>query len=120
VLVVDDEAHIRRIVEFKLKNAGYRVLVATNGEEGLEVIRSVRPDAVVADIMMPRMDGKTLCETTDKLKADRPFLTVMLTARMNPDEHKWVAKMRDTVFMEKPFSPNRLLECVDEYLGVQR
>ncbi len=53
VLIVDDEAPIRRVLEFKLKNSGYRVLIAKNGSQGLELIKTQQPDAVITDIMMP-------------------------------------------------------------------
>jgi DNA-binding response OmpR family regulator len=120
VLVIDDEVHIRRAIELKLKNAGYTILSATDGAEGLAAVHASNPDAVIADIQMPRMDGKTLCERTDPLKRERPFLTVMLTGRISPDERLWVDRMTDTVFMEKPFSPSRLLAVVDQYFGIER
>lgn len=117
VLVVDDEAHIRRVIELKLRNAGYEVLTASDGQEGLDLIRSRRPDAVIADIMMPRLDGKSLCRLSNPLKAKHPFLTVIVTCRISPDERTWVDEMQDTVLMEKPFSPTRLLECVERYFA---
>ena len=120
ILVCDDEAHIRRVVELKLKSRGYKVLTATNGEEGLNIIKSEKPDAVISDINMPKMDGKTLCELTDPLKRDRSFLTIIITARISPDEQDWVSEMHDTQFMEKPFSPSKLLESVDKYFGIKR
>lgn len=120
ILVCDDEAHIRRVVELKLKSRGYKVLTATNGEEGLKIIKSEKPDAVISDINMPKMDGKTLCELTDPMKRDRSFLTIIITARISPDEQDWVSEMQDTQFMEKPFSPSKLLESVDKYFGIKR
>ncbi len=120
ILVCDDEAHIRRVVELKLKSRGYKVLTATNGEEGLNIIKSEKPDAVISDINMPKMDGKTLCELTDPLKRDRSFLTIIITARISPDEQDWVSEMHDTQFMAKPFSPSKLLESVDKYFGIKR
>ena len=117
ILVVDDEVHIRRAVELKLKTAGYNVITARNGIEGVERIEKDCPDAVITDITMPLLDGKQLCHRTDPIKAERPFLTVIITARIKPDEREWVQTMRDTTFMEKPFSPTRLLEVVDDYLG---
>ena len=115
ILVIDDEAHIRRVIELKLKKRGYYVIMATNGEEGLEIIRAQRPDAVISDIRMPKLDGKSLSEMTDDLKAERPFLTIIMTCSISPDDHEWVAKMRDTILMEKPFSPSRLVEHIDRY-----
>ena len=118
VLVVDDDLHIRRVTELKLTMAGYNVITATNGEEGSARIQLDSPDAVITDITMPKMDGKQMCEQTNALKAERPFLTVIITARIEPDERRWIDGMTDTIFMEKPFSPSRLLEVVDNYLGV--
>jgi DNA-binding response OmpR family regulator len=118
ILVVDDDLHIRRVTELKFKLAGYQVITASNGQEGSERIQQDRPDAVVTDITMPIMDGKEMCEQTNFLKAEKPFLTVIITARIEADERLWINDMQDTVFMEKPFSPRRLQEIVDNYLGV--
>jgi two-component system, chemotaxis family, chemotaxis protein CheY len=94
------------------------VICAGDGEAALELIRSRQPDAVIADITMPKLDGRALCEMTDEIKKDRPFLTVIVTGRISPDEREWIQRMRDTLFMEKPFSPMRLLEAVDNYFGL--
>jgi len=120
VLIVEDEAPIRRVLEFKLKNSGYRVLIAQNGLQGLELIKTQQPDAVITDIMMPEMDGRQLCEQSNELKKKRPFLTIVVTCRIAQDEQEWISRMQDTVFMEKPFSPARLVECIDLYLGIKR
>lgn len=120
ILVVDDEAPIRRVLELKLKNGGYEVLLAEDGEAGLRIIESEKPDAVVSDINMPRMDGKQLCEAVNHLKLERTFLTIIMTARILPDEEQWISAMQDTVFMEKPFSPSAVLERIDQYFGVKR
>lgn len=120
VLVIDDEAHIRRVIEMKLKLGGYRVLTATNGEQGLERIRADRPDAVIVDLNMPKMDGKTMCHMAEPLKAEQPFLTIVVTARISPDEERWISQLTDTMLREKPFSPSRMLECVDNYFGIER
>ena len=120
VLIVDDEAPIRRVLEFKLKNSGYQVLIAKNGAQGLELIKTHQPDAVITDIMMPKMDGQQLCEQSNALKPDRPFLTIVVTCRIAQDEQQWINQLQDTLFMEKPFSPARLVECIDQYLGIKR
>ena len=117
ILVIDDEAPIRRVIALKLKNCGYRVRTAGNGEEGLRIIQAEKPHVVITDINMPRMDGKRLCEQTDHLKQDRDFLTIVLTARISTDERRWIEKMHQTQFMEKPFSPSKLLDCIEQYLG---
>ena len=119
VLIIDDEAHIRRVIELKFKNQGYRVRTATNGEEGLELIKAHEPDVVITDIMMPKLDGKTLCERVNELKKERPFLTIVMTCRISPTEQDWINQMEDTVFVEKPFSLSTMLKCVDQYFTDQ-
>lgn len=120
VLIVDDEAYIRRVIEFKLKKRGYRIIMARNGEEGLNIIKTQHPDVVISDLNMPIMDGKTLCNITDKLKEERPFLTIIITARISPDDREWSKNMRDTLFMEKPFSPAQILESIEQYFRIQK
>ncbi len=120
ILVVDDEAPIRRVLELKLKNGGYDVILAEDGEAGLRAIASEKPDAVVTDINMPRMDGKQLSEAANYLKRERTFLTIIITSRIIPDDQQWISAMQDTVFMEKPFSPSSILERIDHYFGVKR
>lgn len=118
VLIIDDEPHIRRVIELKLKQRGYQVLQAQDGEEGLDLIHRHCPDVIITDIMMPKLDGKALCEQTNRLKKERSFLTLIITCRISPQDQIWISKMQETLFMEKPFSPSRLLECIDRYLGV--
>ena len=115
ILVIDDEISIRRIIELKLKNSGYQVITASDGQQGLDLIYKEKPDAVITDINMPRMDGQTLCLQTNALKKDRPFFTLIITARISLDEQKWIGEMDDTQLMEKPFSPSRLVECIEGY-----
>ena len=119
VLVVDDEAHIRRVLEVKLKIRGYQVLMAKNGQEGIDIIKEHQPDIVITDINMPIVDGKTLCEKTNGLKKDRTFLTIIITARINPEERDWISKMQDTRFFEKPFSPAKIVDAIEQYIGDQ-
>lgn len=120
LLVIDDDLNIRRVVEVKFKNRGYQVIMAKDGEEGLNLIKTQQPDVVITDISMPKLDGKALCELTDDLKKERPFLTIVMTAWISPDNQKWIDELHDTQFVEKPFSPSKLLECVDRYFGIQR
>ncbi len=84
VLYVEDEAPLRGLVEFWLADAGYRVLLAADGQDAIELVRSERPDLVITDAMMPRMSGDELVEV---MKADRDLAgipIVMATAAASP------------------------------------
>jgi DNA-binding response OmpR family regulator len=118
ILVVDDEAHVRRVLELKLKHHGYQVLTAGSGQEGLELIKTQQPDVVITDINMPGMNGESLCRLSDPLKRERPFLTIVMTARISPEERIWIEEMHETQFVEKPFSPSNLLERINAYFGI--
>lgn len=84
VLYVEDEAPLRGLVEFWLEDAGYRVLLAADGAEALEVVRSERPDLVITDAMMPRMSGDELVERMKDDPELRPIPIVMATAAASP------------------------------------
>lgn len=109
ILVVEDEASLRKILQMQLEGAGYKVLTAEDGLAGLESVRQDPPDLVLLDVMMPRMDGSEVCR---QLKSN--FLTsqipvIMLTA---------LGELRDKVagldvgandYMTKPYALDELL-----------
>lgn len=119
VLIIDDEPYIRRVIELKLKNRGYQVITATNGEEGLNCFKKYKPQVVVTDINMPKMDGKVFCELTNEFKKNQPFLTIVISCSVPLDGLQWIDKMQETSFFEKPFSPSKLLDRIDQYFAIQ-
>lgn len=114
VLVVDDDPVIADLVAFRLGRLGLRVTVETDGEAGLAAIRQLRPDLVVLDWMMPRMNGLEVCravrEDPDAALAGTPVL--LLTAKaQEPDlERGFAAGATD--FVTKPFSTRELVSRV--------
>lgn len=117
VLIADDEAHIRRILELKLKLNGYQVITAHNGQEALEQVHAHKPDAVITDINMPVLDGRQLCLQIDGLKELKRFLTIVITARISCDDEDWIRPLQDTDFMEKPFSPSKIVDRLNHYFA---
>ena len=112
VLTVDDENHIRRLVEVNLQRAGYRVSAACDGVEALERIRVERPDMIVLDVMMPRLDGFELLR---RLKADVDTATIpvlMLTAKAQDADifRGWASGV--DAYLTKPFNPLELVTWV--------
>ena len=87
ILVADDESHILSVVSLKLRNAGFRVLTAQDGEEALEMALHEKPDLLITDYQMPLLSGLELCQRLRQQKASVP--TIMLTARgysLEPEE----------------------------------
>ncbi len=105
VLVVDDEAAIRRIVAFRLQQNGYQVLTATNGVEALEVFNQTLPDLVIIDLMLPEMSGFELTEQIRK-KSYVPII-ILSAANDEPSIIKGLEFGADD-FVKKPFSPLEL------------
>lgn len=119
VLIIDDEAYIRRVIELKLKKQGYQVFTARNGEEGLNLFKTHQPEVVITDLKMPKLDGKGFCELTNAFKKQRTFLTIIISCSIPGDGMEWVDGLQDTLFLEKPFSPSKLLTCIDQYFEEQ-
>jgi DNA-binding response OmpR family regulator len=111
-LVVDDEAAIARLVEINLKRAGYEVSIARDGVEALEKVRDQRPDIIICDVMMPRLDG---IQVLRQLKADaatRDIPVIMLTAKSQHEDILNGWQSGTEMYLTKPFSPPELLMFV--------
>lgn len=116
VLVVDDEAHIRRLVSMQLERRGYKVDVAANGAEALERLRATPYDAVITDLSMPVMDGQELCtEIRSEIGTTVPVI-VLLTSQILDDDRAWVDALPNAAALQKPISFRRLLRCLEEHL----
>lgn len=105
ILVVDDEASIRQIVEARLNMAGFEVVTAGDGEEALEVYKAERPDLIVLDIMMPRVDGLQVCR---EIRKQDSVPIIMLTAKGEIPDRINALEMGADDYLTKPFSPREL------------
>ena len=113
VLAIDDEADIRRLVKIKLSKAGYEVTTAGDGEEGVALALEMKPDVVVADVMMPGKDGyQVMAELKEKLVADPPVLILLTAKNQKADVMQGLAGGADD-YVTKPFSPRELIERIE-------
>jgi DNA-binding response OmpR family regulator len=112
ILVVDDEADLRRFVKLRLSRAGYKVFEASNGIEGLEQLYKVKPHLVVLDIMMPRMDGWETCRRIREV-SDVPIL--ILSAKGDRGSRVKGLDLGANDYLAKPFAGFELLKKI-EYL----
>ncbi len=106
ILVVDDEKAIVDILKFNLQREGYNVVTAYNGEEGLQVFEREKPDLVLLDIMMPKMDGLQVCKTI-RNKYDTPI--IMLTAKAEEVDKVLGLELGADDYVTKPFSVRELM-----------
>ncbi|MGC9400011.1 MAG: response regulator transcription factor [Anaerolineae bacterium] len=110
ILVADDEPQITRVVRSYLEQAGYRVVTAYDGEEALYLTHREKPDLVVLDIQMPKVDG---LEFTRRVRAERPDLAIiMLTARVEETDRIVGLELGADDYVTKPFSPRELVARV--------
>lgn len=109
VLVVDDERHIARVLEFVLKKAGYEVAVAYDGEQALSEVKRFAPDALLLDLVMPKLSG---LEVLKHLRADQQnarLVIAVLTARSFEDVAGEIMTAGANLHCEKPVAPSTLL-----------
>lgn len=118
ILVADDESHILNVVSLKLRNAGFRVLTASDGGEALELATQEHPDLLITDYHMPTLSGLELCRRLKQDQATTAIPAIMLTARgysLEPQDTEQSGILR---MLSKPFSPRQLLATVNEVLGL--
>lgn len=116
ILVVEDESDVVDLVRYHLKRAGFEVLVAGNGLEGLALARQNRPDLVVLDLMLPEMDGLTVCKTLKKDPETENIPVLVLTAKGEPEERIRGLELGADDYVPKPFSPRELVLRVQALL----
>ncbi len=115
-LIVDDEIHIIQVVAIKLKNNGFEVVTANNGQEALEAALEHEPDVIVTDYQMPVMNGLELIENLRKQEQTAQIPVIMLTARDFAIEPEAIEQLKISACLSKPFSPRELLEKVKEIM----
>jgi DNA-binding response OmpR family regulator len=109
VLVIDDEPKISDLCRDYLRAAGYNVLTAADGPQGLALARRERPDLVVLDLMLPGMDGLDVCR---ELRRDGNVPIIMLTARVDESDRLVGLELGADDYLTKPFSPRELVARV--------
>jgi len=112
ILVVDDEVNIAHSLNFLMEKVGYSVRIAADGEEAIEAIKEARPDLILLDINMPRMNGYQVCEMVRADPEWQDILIVMLTAKgRNIEREKGLAVGADD-YITKPFSTQEVIDKV--------
>jgi two-component system, chemotaxis family, chemotaxis protein CheY len=117
ILSVDDSASIRQMVAFTLKGAGYEVIEAADGQEGLEKAKTKTVDMVLTDQNMPRMDGLTLIKNLRSMPGYRNTPILMLTTESGDAMKQQGKAAGATGWLVKPFDPAKLLEVTKKVLG---
>ncbi len=117
IVIADDEAHIRHVLSMKLQNAGFRVLMATDGEEALELCLHEPPALLITDYQMPVLSGIELCRRLRDDPRTQQVPCLMLTARGFDLVGDQADRTGIVAVMSKPFSPREVLEKVNAILS---
>lgn len=117
VLVVDDEGVIRHLANHVVKNLGYDVILATNGAEGLEMARRFRPDIVLTDALMPKMDGREMCRAIKSDPETAHIKVLLMTALFTSVryQHEGFKTYRADGYLSKPLDRGALGRILNEH-----
>lgn len=116
ILIVDDEKDLVETIIFQLEGGGYEVLAAYDGQEGLDKAKSEKPDLIILDLMLPKMDGYKVCGL---LKADARYKKIpiiIFTARAQESDEKLGYECGANAYITKPFESEVLLAKIKELL----
>lgn len=122
ILICDDEAHIRRLIEQsleELEDEGVEIITTADGQEALGRIEEERPDLIILDVMMPKMNGFDVCE---KVKADarlKSAYVMLLTAKGQEYDRLQGERVGADRYMTKPFDPDDLLAIARDVLSAR-
>ena len=112
ILIIEDDQDIVSLLEYRLQGYGFKVLTAFDGEKGLELARSKRPDLITLDINLPEINGFTVCSI---LKADPEYNSIpiiVLTARDGYADNIFDDSVKPEAYVTKPFDINELIEKI--------
>jgi DNA-binding response OmpR family regulator len=120
VLVADDEAHIGRIIKIKMEQGPFRVSLAFDGQEALDVLEAEDDiDLIVLDLMMPRLSGLDVLDRIRSTEKWKNIPCVILTAAGQEDYEHDARESGATEFLTKPFSPKKLYALIAQLTGVE-
>ena len=120
LLIVDDESHIRMLIEQTLEDLedeGVELLFAENGEEALHLIQKEEPNLVFLDVMMPKMNGMEVCQKVKKELNLSHVYIILLTAKGQEVDRQKGLEMGADRYMTKPFDPDEMLSIAEEILN---
>ena len=118
ILLVEDEKNISMLVEARLQHAGYEVLIATNGQEALETAQRERPDLIILDLMLPKLNGYEVCTMLKQDTRYQKIPIIMFTAKAQEKDEKLGLECGADAYIRKPFDAKELLGKIRALLPV--
>ena len=116
ILIIEDDVSVRTLLEKSLSARGYQVTVAKDGLDGLTTLEKARPDLIIVDIMMPRLDGMTFVKAIKGNEQTKPIPVIFLTARNDPKTMIDGINVGARFYITKPFQLEELVSKVEKAL----
>ncbi len=116
ILIVEDEAKSLKLIRDLLQASGFRTIEATDGKQGVELAKARKPDLILMDILMPKMDGYTACNAIRTDKATKAIPVVMLTTLDHEINKELGRDMGADGYITKPFTRQELLDVISQFL----
>ena len=117
ILLVDDEPNILTIVSTRLVALGFEVLIARDGQEGLYLARKESPDAILLDLMLPKLDGYKVCRMLKFDKAFENIPVIIFSAKGSDADKKLAEQVGADAYMVKPFDIKSFTQVLQKFLG---
>jgi DNA-binding response OmpR family regulator len=116
ILVVEDEKDLVEILSVRLEASGYKVIAAYDGQEGLDKAKKEKPDLIILDLMLPKVDGYKVCCLLKFDEKYKKIPIIMFTARAQESDRKLGEEAGADGYITKPFEPKALLDKIAELL----
>ena len=117
ILIVEDEDLIAKVLCIRLEGLGYKVYTASDGEEGLAAVKKEKPDLLLLDIGLPKIDGNTLCELIKADASTKHIRVIMLTGKRLVGDMEAAFASGADIYINKPYEWPRLLAHIKSLIG---
>ena len=115
ILIIDDDVALQTVLEIALRESGYEVIIANDGEEGIEKVATVQPNLIISDIMMPQMDGVEAFMRVKEHLQDNGIPILIMTA-LNRKPWFAILEAEGAVILHKPFEIDKLMHMIHDML----
>lgn len=120
VLLIEDDVDMSEAVRLRLESNGYEVLVAHDGLEGFDMARAQKPDLIILDVMLPKMDGFTVCRMLKYDEAYKSIPVIMFTARVQKTDIQHGTEVGANAYVTKPFKAEELLSQINSLINHEK
>ena len=118
ILIADDQPHIIELVMVSLEDPRFSIITAGDGEEAIIKATKNKPDLILLDVVMPKLDGFEVCRRLKETQNTRSIPVILLTSKGYPEDRMKGKACGADAFLTKPFSPIKLLSVVEEHLNI--